>query len=115
MPDAGFHAGFNQVAGFCSIVLVIPQGFLDGFRDDGGTGEMHDGAYLPFTQQEGQQVLVARVAFNQFTTCDRLCKPFGQVVQDDDLVAFLQQVQGDMAADIAGATGQQDTVLSPME
>ena len=112
MFDAGFHAGFNQVAGFRSIVLVIPQWFLHGFRDNRGTGEMHDRRHPPFTQQQGQQVLVARVAFNQLAVRDRRGKPFGQVVQNDDLVAFLQQVRGHMAADITGAAGQQDRLIA---
>ena len=112
MPDAGFHAGLDQVARFCSVVLVIPQGFLHGFRDNRGTREMHDRRHPPFPQQQGQQVLVARIAFNQLAVPDRRRKPFGQVVQDDDLVAFLQQVQGHMAADITGAAGQQDRLIA---
>ena len=97
-----------------NVVEVVAQRIADQLRHDDLGGEMGDRVNRMLLDQSGDQVRVARVAD------DELCafghgpgEAGGEVVENHDRFARIQQRQGHVAADIAGAAGDQNAHALP--
>jgi hypothetical protein len=86
---------------------VIAQRIGDRFRHDGARREMHDGVDVTIAQQCAHFFLLADVADDEFRTHDGIGEAGTQIVENDDIFTRLDQLQHDVAADVAGAAGDQ--------
>ena len=108
MAHAVLRAGLQEVARRAGVVAVVFEGIADGFGDDGMRGEVQHGVDAVFTQQAADELAVADLADDQRGIERRLAEARGQVVEHDDPLAAFAQLQDHVAADVAGAAGDED-------
>ncbi len=108
VAHAGLDAAFEQAARLRRIVAVVAQRVGDRLRHDRSRGEMHDRADGVFGEHALDQCLVADLPDHQRGVEHGLAKAGAEVVEHDDAFARLAQLAHDVAADVAGAAGDQD-------
>ena len=101
----------EQVARRAGVVAVILERIAHRFRYDGIGGEVHDGIDLVLSQHAVHQLAVADVADDQRRIAHRLAKAGVEIVEHHHALAARLQLQQHMAADVAGAAGDQDRFL----
>jgi hypothetical protein len=72
---------------------------------------MHHRIDLVFHQEPRHQIVVTHIADNQIACSDGLAKTFGEIVDNDDLLARLTQLPHYMAADVTGTAGDQNCIF----
>ena len=102
-------AAFDQGARLGGVVEVIAERIADRFRHDDLGGEMGDRVDFVLVDQPRRPVGVAEIADHQLGAVGhRPGEPGRQIVEDDDVLARVQEAERHMAADVAGAAGHQN-------
>jgi len=105
----GLDRGSEERAGLGGVVVVVLQRVLDRFRHDDRPGEVHDRADPLFGEDAGEQRAILDVAFvERHAVGDGEAEARGQVVDDADGHAPVRQREDRMAADVAGAAGDEN-------
>ena len=107
MLHARVPGALEQVAGVAGVVAVVLQRIGDRLGHDGVGREVHDGVHIVLGEQTADQFPIARVAHHQGPVGDRLAEALDQVVEHDDPLAALPKLFHHVAADVAGAAGDQ--------
>ena len=98
----------SKAARGAGVVAVVLERQRHGLGHDGVRGEVHDRIDLVLRQQPRHQRMIADIADDEFAGGDRLPEALAEIVEDDDLLAGLAQLPHHVAADVAGAAGDQD-------
>ena len=110
MRNFGLDRSGDERARFASVVAVIAERIGDQFRHDDRPGEMNDGVDAMGQEQPEQKIAVAGIARDEFVVCrDRPAESGGQIVENDDVLAGIEQSEHHMAADIARPARDQNT------
>ena len=108
MLHPGLHAAFEQVARGASVVAVVLERVGDGFRHDDVRGEVQHAFDLARAQQHRDHVAVGRVADHEVAVQHGRAEAGREVVEHDDVLAALTELANHVAADVAGAAGDED-------
>ena len=107
--DTAGDGGRDQRPRLDRVVEVVAERIGNRFRHDDRPGEMNDRLDAVLLDQMGDQGLVAAIAVDQLRLRrDRPAEAGRQVVEDDHVLAGIDQMPDHVAADIAGAAGDQD-------
>jgi hypothetical protein len=102
--------GFQKLQRPTDIHVIITAGMRRGLAHQRKSGKMDDRRRLRLPQRRRQRVAVADVAFDQRAEARETPVAGGKIVEDDGLEAGLGQCLAAMAADIAGAPGDENAV-----
>src|SRR5207245_2739236 len=106
-PDAQ-HC-IEKVQTIRDVVPKILRRILHRFADERVGGEMHDCIRSLLRQRFLDRLSILQIAFDKFGAgIDCAAVPFSQVIENRDAVAFIKQLLGANAANIAGASGNED-------
>ena len=109
MPHAAFDRAFDQRARIGGVVAVIAERIAHRIRHHDRGGEMDDRLDVMLADELRHQRLVAGLADDErHAFGDRPAMAGGQIVEHDDAFAGIGQFQHHLAADIAGAAGDQN-------
>ncbi len=109
MRDLAFDRRGDQRARLHGVVEVVAERIGDRFRHHDRAGEMDDGVDAMASTAAGDQRLVADVALDETRPVrHRPAEPGRQIVEHHDLLAGVEQLEHHVAADIAGAAGDQN-------
>jgi len=97
---------FQQRERVRSVVAEILLGEFHGFAGFDGRGQMHDAIDAVGGENAIEGLAIGGVSYDEFGP-GRHCGfvAVAQIVEDDDLEAFLEEQRGDRASDISGASG----------
>ena len=98
----------EQVACRAGVVAVIAQRVGNGFRHDRARSEMHHGIDAALTQQFVDANFITGIGDDELGTDHGLRESGAQIVDDDDALAGLDELQHDVAADVAGAASDEN-------
>ena len=105
------HAGLDQRAARAGVVAVVFERVGHGFRHHDAAGEVDHGGDAVAGDEIADQCAVAGVALDEgHVPGHPLAAPGGEVVQHDDRRAGVPEREHGVAADVAGAAGDQDGV-----
>ena len=109
MAHAGGGAAREQAARRAGVVAVVLQRIAHRLGHDRVRGEMHDGVDRVLAEHALDQRAIADVADDELARrAYRFAKSGAEIVEHDDRLAALAQLQRDVAADVAGAAGDED-------
>ena len=109
MADVVRHRGRDQGTAVGGVVAVVFQRVGHRLGNNDRSGEMHDGVDRVFSDQPADQGFVSDIAQRErHIRRDSPSEARRQIVQHDDAAAGICERQYGMAADIAGAAGDQD-------
>ena len=124
MEDDVLHAvvahGFAETDRGEEVVVVVFQRHHDRFAHGLEPGEVDRAVDAVLFKDAVEHGAVAHVVFiegdlfarDHFHTLDRLRAGIYKVVDDDDLMAAVEQLHAGVAADVAGAAGDEDVHFS---
>ncbi len=108
MADTALHPALDQRAALHRIVLIIFERLLDRFGDDDRPREMDDRADAVLLDHPRHQRLVADVALDERRRIrDGPAEAGAKVVDHHHFAPGVEQRKHRMAADIAGAAGDE--------
>jgi hypothetical protein len=107
---AGLGRALQQVARRAGVVAVVLERILAGLRHDGVRGEVHDRVDVVLREDARHEVAITGVADDELAVRHRLAKAGGQVVERHDALAGRAELAHDVAADVAGAAGDENSV-----
>ena len=90
------------------VVGEIARGLAHGFADGDEGGEVDDGVALFLLQEAGERAGVGEIQFVQPLGGHVVAVAFGEVVDDGDVVALLEQQADGVGADVAGSAGNEN-------
>ena len=110
VTDTGRHRDLDEGPRLHRVVEIVAERIDDRVGDDDRAREMHDGVDAVLAHDGAREILVAHVADDE----RRLRRhgppePRGQIVENHDLFAGLDEFENHVAADIAGAARNQDS------
>ena len=109
IAHSALDRAFDQIARLGHIVEVIAERVGDRFRNDDLGRKMGDRLDLVLLDEPADQAAVAKIADRERRRFrNRPGEPGREVVDDDDLLAGVDQSQRHVTADIAGAAGNQN-------
>ena len=108
MLDAGAVTLLEQVARRAGVVAVVLERIADRFGHDRVRGEVQHRVDLVLGQHTCDGFAIARIADDQWRAKHRAAIAGREIVEHDDAVAALAKLTDDVAADVTGATGDQD-------
>ena len=88
--------------------VVISAGHCHRLADIGERGEMHHRLDAVGAEQKIERRRIPNVAFDQWPPADELTVAEGEIVEYDHFVAGCRKCLGAMAADVAGAAGDEN-------
>ena len=113
MPAAGVHHGPQHVEGGAEVVLEVLARVLHRFADVAAGGEVDHRVGAQGVEQGFHRRPVPQVQHVERDAGHRLGVARGQVVHDPDVLAARAQQPDGVAADVAGAAGDQDAHRAP--
>ena len=109
MAHAGFHHGLDQRARIHGIVAVIAERIADRIRHHDRSGKMDDGVDPMLGDQRRHTRLVSGFPDHERRALrHRPIEAGGEIVEHHHALAGIDQRVNHVAADIAGAAGDQD-------
>ena len=109
MADAALHRRRDQRARLDRVVEVVAERIGDRIRHHDRAGEMDDRLDVVLRDQPANEFFVADIAIVEPRFWrDRPLETGGQVVEDNHVLAGVDQPPDHVAADIAGAAGDQN-------
>src|SRR5262249_24076976 len=117
MARPGFDRGVDQGAGVDRVVAVVAERIADRVWHDDRGGEMDNGVDPMRGDERAYARLVSGIAGDERRARrHRPVEARGQIIEHHDLVSGLEEGVNHVAADVAGAAGNQDRhVVSPSE
>ena len=108
MLHAGLHHGIQQGERPGHVIGEVPRRLTHGFADRDEGGEMDDGVALFLLQQAGERAGIGEIQLVQPVGWHVVAVAFGEVVDDGDVVALLEQQADGVGADVAGPAGNEN-------
>ena len=106
--DAGLHHGIEQGERSGDIVGEVAGWFAHGFADGDEGGEVDDGVALLRLHEVGERGGIGEVELMQPAGGHVVAMAFGEVVDNGDVVALLEQEADGVGTDIAGSASHED-------
>ena len=107
--NAEFENGFEQGESVAGIVAEIFFGGGHGFAGFDGSSQMHDAVERVLAHQIAEEGTVAEIAGDRACAAgQRVAIAFAEIVENGDVMAGVDKSCCDNAADVTGATGDQD-------
>ena len=98
----------HQIEGVGDVVADVEERLAHRLADQRVRGEVQDTVKAEAPEQAVDSVPIGKIADDELgVVVDRLAVPLLEVVEDNDTVPARQQVDDDVAADIAGAAGHE--------
>ena len=107
--DARIDGGVEEVDASGDVIAEIFRGVGHRLGDEGVGGEVHDGFGLGFLNGGEDLVAVSEVAFDEFgARVEREAVALGEVVENGDLMAGVEEFLRANTADVACAAGNEN-------
>ena len=114
MRDLGLDGDREQRAGLAGVVEIVAERIGDRFRHHDRTGKMDDGVDIVGKQKLAHEVLIADIALDELRLGrHRPAEPGRKIVEDQYVLAGIDQLESHMAADESGPTRDENTHPQP--
>ena len=106
---AVLHRDIEEIDAVGHVVAEILGGILHGLTDEGVGGEMHDGIGFHLAHGVAEDGAIKEVALEKFGAgINRLTVAFAEIIENRDLVTFVEKLFNADAADVAGSAGHEN-------